>query len=459
MFVFDAKLKKKKLNAPVKGTEVRRNLSFDILHNQNQNEPCENEQPVEQNNTKKDTSNSNAVTETLKQMSLLLPAVLQTLQEESQLETYMNFNYLLASQEFPTKNICYLLFLDLIEWFSCDNTSRMRYRSETVKFWQFGFRPFHGKFLRFMSGLRNFGQILEGVSERGIHDPVDSKINFVVPSRNNLYPKQDESKLFYPGINQSSIMTLAERVGSKPLKLSVDGKKISRGKGKTIGDIDCWGHKNKPTLEERKNLHKAEISIVECMQSRIDNLAGKGLSNITHFPAVESLKWREDLKIVVQNLATNNKLLRDKVMYLDQMEVKLKKLGEDWKNSKFYPVVCSLRVANIETKKQIEDSLVITNKLAFYGATLSNSQEQFCNLDTVVMSDQRNFNQLNSNFVTVDTRLIPQRSDKWFKIRDAAMVTGSTCNKALGLGTLKLQQEHVDIVVNKADKANVSEDV
>ena len=55
------------------------------------------------------------MTENFEQLSDLLPAVLQTLQEESQLETYMKFNNLLASKEFPTKNICYLLFLDLVD--------------------------------------------------------------------------------------------------------------------------------------------------------------------------------------------------------------------------------------------------------------------------------------------------------------------------------------------------------
>jgi hypothetical protein len=65
---------------------------------------------------------------------------------------------LLASGTFPLHNICYLLFLDIVEWFSC----------ETVKFWQIGYRLFHGKFLRFMSGIRNFGQVLDGTSERGL---------------------------------------------------------------------------------------------------------------------------------------------------------------------------------------------------------------------------------------------------------------------------------------------------
>ena len=84
------------------------------------------------------------MTENFEQLSDLHPAVLQTLQEEGQLETYMKFNNLLASQEFPTKNICFLLFLDLVDWYSCENTSRMRYRTETVKFWQIGYRLFHG---------------------------------------------------------------------------------------------------------------------------------------------------------------------------------------------------------------------------------------------------------------------------------------------------------------------------
>ena len=87
------------------------------------------------------------MTENFEQLTDLLPAVLQTLQEEGQLETYMKFSNLLSSQEFPTKNICYLLFLYSVDWYmySCENISRMRYRTETVKFWQIGYRLFHGK--------------------------------------------------------------------------------------------------------------------------------------------------------------------------------------------------------------------------------------------------------------------------------------------------------------------------
>ena len=112
VFVYDSKLKKKKLNTPVKGKEVCRALSFAASHNQDQNEGCENKQ-FELHNTdeSKNVPDSNDMTENFEQISGLLSAVLQTLQEEGQLETFMKFNNLLALQEFPTKTYATFCFL------------------------------------------------------------------------------------------------------------------------------------------------------------------------------------------------------------------------------------------------------------------------------------------------------------------------------------------------------------
>ena len=115
----------------------------------------------------------------------LLPKVLKSLEDVGQKESFLKLLGLLASGTFPLHNICYLLFLDIVEWFSCDSTTHMRYGHETVKFWQIGYRLFHGNFLRFMSGIRNFGQVLDGTSERGFFDPLKSKVNCAVP--NGLY--------------------------------------------------------------------------------------------------------------------------------------------------------------------------------------------------------------------------------------------------------------------------------
>ena len=66
----------------------------------------------------------------------LLPKVLKSLEDVGQKESFLKFMGLIASGTFPLHNICYLLFLDIVEWFSCDSTTHMRYGHETVKFWK-----------------------------------------------------------------------------------------------------------------------------------------------------------------------------------------------------------------------------------------------------------------------------------------------------------------------------------
>ena len=59
--------------------------------------------------------------------------------------------------------------------------------------------------------LENSGQILQGDSNRGVHDPMTSKTNFAVPSRNNLYSSSSENKqIFLPGINEESLKVIAK---------------------------------------------------------------------------------------------------------------------------------------------------------------------------------------------------------------------------------------------------------
>ena len=105
------------------------------------------------------------------EISMLLPKVIESLEESGHLDSYLKYNELLASGRLPFDNICYLLFLDVVEWFSTENTSKMRYKfPQTVQFWNIGSRLFHRKFLQIMSGPRSFGQTLDGSSEKGCFD-------------------------------------------------------------------------------------------------------------------------------------------------------------------------------------------------------------------------------------------------------------------------------------------------
>lgn len=76
------------------------------------------------------------------------------------------------------KNIAYILFLDLVAWFSLENGHQMRYTEEVKQFWKVGGKLFKRKFRRFMGGWKNQGQALLG----HFHSSASVK-NFIVPDR------------------------------------------------------------------------------------------------------------------------------------------------------------------------------------------------------------------------------------------------------------------------------------
>ena len=67
-------------------------------------------------------------------------------------EMFQIFTKILADERLPLTNIAFLLFLDVVEWYSVENTHCMRYTDEVKRFWNIGLKLFKGKFLRYMSG-------------------------------------------------------------------------------------------------------------------------------------------------------------------------------------------------------------------------------------------------------------------------------------------------------------------
>ena len=73
------------------------------------------------------------------------------------LESYKTYCKLLAEGKFPHENICHLQFLDLIEWYSQENSTAMRYNfPETVEFWRIGYKLFKGKFFKIDGWTKEF---------------------------------------------------------------------------------------------------------------------------------------------------------------------------------------------------------------------------------------------------------------------------------------------------------------
>lgn len=155
-----------------------------------------------------------------------------------------------------------------------------------------------------------------------------------------------------------------------------------------------------------------------------------------------------------------NRTLREKATYLQQMEENFLKLGgPNWKKSKFYPVISSLRFSRSEVKEQLSQSLSLTNSFACYGSAMNKNQRVFEKSETVLLTKQENCLTLNPNYRSDDCRFEKKhRSDLWFEIRKNARVTGSSMNQAIGLGKLR-QQEHYDAVFHNKPKPDYNSDV
>ena len=111
------------------------------------------------------------VEDELSSMINLLPDVVSVLKQNGQLANWVKLFRLLSTNAFPLDNICFLLFTDLVKFLSLDTTTCMRYDPVVKKFWATGRQLFHGKCIRFMSGFKNVGQLVEKQCKRGDYRP------------------------------------------------------------------------------------------------------------------------------------------------------------------------------------------------------------------------------------------------------------------------------------------------
>ena len=205
----------------------------------------------------------------------LLPNLLQNLRVTKQVHDFMSLARLIATNRFPLDNISFALLLDVARFYSLSNTRNMTYPDSTKLFWRVGYKLFHGSFIRFMSGGKLEGQLIDGESDdetsSGLN-PTEATINFAVPDIkllrefNACASMTELPRELPPGIIEQSIEMKAN-TNNRPnvsYVVSVDGKKIAPGLSETGGDEDLFGHE-KPALEERKRKLQGDIDAVELL--------------------------------------------------------------------------------------------------------------------------------------------------------------------------------------------------
>lgn len=100
--------------------------------------------------------------------------------------------------------------------------------------------------------LKSIGNVVGNSESKGQFNPELSDVNFVIPSRQNLMDKSESVKSLMPGLIPETISNLSSVMRGRVTKLTIDGKKSARGRGKTMGDVDCWGFEAGPTFESAK---------------------------------------------------------------------------------------------------------------------------------------------------------------------------------------------------------------
>ncbi|MEW8542406.1 MAG: YqaJ viral recombinase family protein, partial [Candidatus Thiodiazotropha sp.] len=404
--------------------------------------------------------------EEMQSLISIMSPVVDYLKSAGKLEIWKKFNFLLASHKFPLDNIAFLLFLDVVRWFDCDTSVTMRYEPVVKKFWRIGYKLFHGKWLRFMSGPKNKGEIVKSSTKRGLFDPRNSKINFAVP-----YQKIRDSTEgpvsacdIKPGILSYLLDKYAEQASKiQTFKLCFDGKKINAAIKGEQGDIDLFGFDGPPNIGERRQRLEDEKNLMQTAADMFTEQTIKLKENVEQMSDEDKNSAVFQLRNVVHVLSLRLKELREAKVSREMAVAKFKKMaGADWRKSKFLHVISGLETVLHDINVTVSNILAAVNKLGIVISHLSNDLS-FTTERQVTLRNQGNYVHLAEKVLPADydseLRYLKQRSEKWFAKRKTAAVTGSTLYKAVGLESLKAQLQHFDNVVYQKEKEEPSAEV
>ena len=410
-------------------------------------------------NVESESYDSDTFSSYYEELCKILPHVVSVLNANNQLDVLLKFFTLVANENFDFENICYLQFVNLINFLSSGNIHAMRYQTNVKHFWRLGYKMFGGRFLRFMGGFKNTCQVADGSTVHAELNPLDSKINFVVPDKQVLV-SQSDMNIKKPGIMTEMLDTLSSYLDEPEVKLCFDGKKINSGFGQHLGDVDMWGYESSPTLVERKAKHENTILQIESMVTSLEDTQVE--KNIE--------QKQQKLKGVTHTLSQSTKTLRES-------NLKKSKALEKWKNDSGSDRQYSFVINMLETilfrgRECVKETLEAIDQICPYLANSNHVAQLHSSETQIYLERQANFACLiGMSEDLIDTykrcginvhemsNVVKQRSEMWHQIRQTAKVTGSTANAALGLDSLKKQVEHFDHVINKLEKQIPSADV
>ena len=363
---------------------------------------------------------------------------------------FLIFFELILDGKYPLDNISLILFLETVQIFNCQPTSQMKYSQVSLRFWKAGYRLFNGKFLFFMGGPKNIGDVLDG-NKKGQCYPENARINFVVPSVTTL-GNFEISEVPMPtrlptGIILPVLETISKLKSNNRYMLCADGKKVTAEIDKIGGDVDMFGFEDGKVLSERKHQLESEI-----FQTIILDLKD-GLE-------VESSRLLECCTVLSYRIKEARELVQ-------KQEYGLKRFmdlgGEKWRETKYMYAISVFHASLHQIKEFLKNALCVIKSLCTHMSALQQSQAAIADGNSVDISFQSNMLMLKSSeqekTETIESRFVKQRSALWFKIREKENITNSSIHNGLGLIGRKEQEKHIRKLSTINEEDNISDEV
>ena len=367
-------------------------------------------------------------------------------------DLYDDFSALLTmitEETIDPQNICLLSLLDTVRMLRNPSTTNMRYREKCKLFWNLVKMEGHGKILRFLSGPKNVGSLVQGGGDRGRYKPDCAKINFCIPSSQTLNKMTRKSADDTPpGIIQSNIDSLDKNL---QYCISVDGKQIARGiDNEGEGEVDLWRLGPSPNKYEKNERFRL-----------LDNFLN---SLDLPYPS------EEQLFVLLNETSSCIKDLRNVRVNEEARRTRLVKLQESTTNPEKYQYAMSAWFSmEYKCVSTIAALVKLNDQIAAMMAHIKSRPYHKCDFEKAVPCRQiqnarflRHFDDLKNMYNLTDPRhlhILPQKNDLWKEIRKKSKVTGSTVYNAIGMRSVGDMKRHYrEFILHKevlAPKAEV----
>ena len=381
----------------------------------------------------------------------IINLLLIKMNEEQLLPHFMAFVNGITEGSISVSNIAILLALEYSYLMSLSNTTRMRYRYETCKFWEIVQTVGGSRLMRLFSSDKHHGKVNSNVCLKSKYHPETGNFNFAVPDKKILSRSKTEIPNRVPAGIISESLTMIDK--SKEIVVCLDGKQTAKGlRNSYEGDVDLWGFEGPPSLKDSHEENQREITFFDMLALKLtdtENFCAEAIKEVKFALQISSHKIKNLREAVVRH-----EILRN------TFQNKIKKTPNI--GSKYMYAFSEIDAFIERSKSLISKLLNLNLKWCKVMATINRNEGNFNRNRTITLDEQNNGYILlepelleilyGDKILDENPHIVKQRTPQWLALRARSKITSSTMHDALGFRTLKKQKEHYDRYVSKTNK-------